>query len=105
MFLENLLQGFHSRARKTITAEKNNKKIKIIVVSDRVYPFFKGGAEKRYWEISKQLTRSGYEVCYLTGQWPEMPKRVTINGIKLVGVYKVGGFYRNGRKSISETGV
>ena len=38
--------------------------MKIAIVSDRVYPFFKGGAEKRYWDIAKYLTKKGNEVCF-----------------------------------------
>jgi glycosyltransferase involved in cell wall biosynthesis len=79
------------------------RKKKIIIISDRVYPYFKGGAEKRYWEIAKHLTNLGYEICFLTGQWPKMPKNSIIDGVQLKAVYKVGMFYINGRKSIWET--
>jgi glycosyltransferase involved in cell wall biosynthesis len=78
-------------------------KNRIVIISDRVYPYFKGGAEKRYWEISRYLTNSGYEICYLTGQWPKMPPTEIVDGIQLKGIYKVGRFYINGRKSIWES--
>ena len=77
--------------------------MKIAIVSDRVFPFFKGGAEKRYWEIAKRLTRKGHEVHFFTGQWPGMEKKMTVEGIHLHGVYKVNSFYVNGTKSIWES--
>lgn len=77
--------------------------MKIAIVSDRVYPYFKGGAEKRYWEIAKHLNCLGHEVHFYTGQWPGMPKQIVVDGITLHGVYQVKKFYVNGHKSIKET--
>ena len=77
--------------------------MKIAVISDRVYPYFKGGAEKRTWDIASFLTKKGYEFHFYTGQWPGMKRDEIIDGIHLHGVYKVGNFYVNGKKSIIES--
>ena len=77
--------------------------MKIALVSDRVYPFFKGGAEKRYWDIAKKLSEKGHKVCFYTAQWPGMKKKMKIDGIKIYSVYKIHNFYVNGRKSIKES--
>jgi len=77
--------------------------MKIAVISDRVYPYFKGGAEKRTWDIASLLTKKGYEFHFYTGQWPGMKRDEIIDGIHLHGVYKVGNFYVNGKKSIIES--
>lgn len=77
--------------------------MKIAVISDRVYPYFKGGAEKRIWDIARLLTKKGYEFHFYTGQWPGMKRDEIIDGIHLHGVYKVGNFYVNGKKSIIES--
>ena len=77
--------------------------MKIAVISDRVYPYFKGGAEKRTWDIASLLTKKGYEFHFYTGQWLGMKRDEIIDGIHLHGVYKVGNFYVNGKKSIIES--
>jgi glycosyltransferase involved in cell wall biosynthesis len=77
--------------------------MKIAIISDRTYPFFKGGGEKRYWDIAKELTLRNHEVHFYTGQWPGMKKKEIIEGIHLHGVYKVKQFYKNGKKSIFES--
>jgi glycosyltransferase involved in cell wall biosynthesis len=77
--------------------------MKIAVIMDRVYPYFKGGAEKRMWDIAQQLKDKGYEFHFYTGQWPNMPKNEIKDGIHLHGVYKVKKFYVNGKKSIKES--
>src|SRR3989344_5692812 len=77
--------------------------MKIAIVSDRVYPFFKGGGEKRYWDIAKELIKRGHEIHFYTGQWHGMKKEMKIEGIYLHGVYKVKNFYVNGKKSIKES--
>jgi len=77
--------------------------MKIAVISDRAYPYFKGGAEKRTWDIASLLTKKGYEFHFYTGQWPGMKRDEIIDGIHLHGVYKVGNFYINGKKSIIES--
>jgi glycosyltransferase involved in cell wall biosynthesis len=77
--------------------------MKIAIVSDRIYPFFKGGAEKRYWDIAKYLLKKGHKVSFYTAQWPGMKKKMIIEGIRIYSVYKVHNFYVNGRKSIKES--
>lgn len=77
--------------------------MKIAIVCDRVYPYFKGGVEKRYWDIARTLSKKGYEFHFYTGQWPGMEKEMVIDDIYLHGVYKVKNFYVNGKKSIKES--
>ncbi len=77
--------------------------LKIAVISDRVYPFFKGGGEKRYWELAKRLTVRGHEVHFYTGHWPGMQREMVVDGIRIHTVYRVSSFYVNGRKSIKES--
>ena len=36
--------------------------MKIAQVRDTLYPYTKGGAQKRVWEISKRLAKRGHEV-------------------------------------------
>jgi hypothetical protein len=39
--------------------------MKIAYVYDAVYPWVKGGAEKRIWEISKRLVERGHEFAFI----------------------------------------
>ncbi len=104
MIFDGLVRDFRDRIKLVPVKQSGSKNRKrIVVVTDRIYPYFKGGAEKRYWEVFTNLVRLGYEVTFLTGQWPGMVRRTTVDGIKLVGVYKVGEFYSHGKKSIPET--
>jgi glycosyltransferase involved in cell wall biosynthesis len=77
--------------------------MKLAIVTDRIYPFFKGGAEKRYWDMATNLTKRGHEFHFYTAQWPGMRKRMIIDGINIHSVYKVKNFYIDGRKSIVES--
>ena len=44
--------------------------MKIAFIYDAVYPWVKGGAEKRVYEIAKHLIQSGHEVhWYCVGWW------------------------------------
>ncbi len=43
--------------------------LKIAIVSDVVYPYSKGGGEKRIYEISKRLAERGHEVTIYCMKW------------------------------------
>lgn len=78
--------------------------MKILIICDRNYPYFKGGAEKRSWDISKILTKNNYQIKYISGKWPAMKEnKEKIEGIEIKGIYKVKNFYKNGKKSIYES--
>ena len=38
------------------------KKMKIALVYDAIYPYIKGGAEKRFYEIAKRLSKKGHQM-------------------------------------------
>lgn len=85
-----------------------NKKIvlekhKIIAfVSDSVYPFNKGGKEKRLHEISRRLVSEEREVHIYTMQWWEGPKVVQFEGVYHHAICKLHPLYHGDRRSISE---
>ena len=41
--------------------------MKISIVYDGIYPFIKGGADKRLYEIARGLVQRGHEVKWLLG--------------------------------------
>lgn len=79
--------------------------MKIAFIYDAVYPWIKGGAEKRIYEIAKRLADRGHEVhWYGIGWWFEGNNSRTIDhdGIILHGVCEPMQLYVDGRRSIKE---
>ncbi len=79
--------------------------MKIAFIYDAVYPWVKGGAEKRVYEIAKRLVQRGHEVhWYSIGWWwPENGKKnMIMEGIHLHGVSKPVKLYADNRRSITE---
>ncbi len=82
--------------------------MKIAFVSDVMYPWVKGGAEKRIWEIGRRLSKK-HDVHVYTMRWWENDKEyegdediIEKEGMKLHGVCKPTELYSNGRRSIKE---
>jgi len=75
--------------------------VKIAFVYDAVYPWIKGGVEKRIFEIARRLAADGHEVYWFgIGWWGN--KEIEHAGIKLVPCYKPVNLYSGGRRKISE---
>ena len=60
--------------------------MKIAFIYDAVYPFLKGGGEKRYWEIGTRLAAQGHDVTLVCIQAWEGPPDRKEGGISYVGV-------------------
>ena len=74
---------------------------KIAIVSDAIYPYNKGGKEKRIHELSTRLTDEGYEVHIYTMNWWGGDKCICEDGVYLHGVCGVKDLYTpSGRRSI-----
>ncbi|WP_048190625.1 glycosyltransferase family 4 protein [Methanobacterium sp. SMA-27] len=79
--------------------------MKIAFIYDAVYPWVKGGAEKRVYELAIKLAQRGNEVhWYSIGWWwPENGKKdMVMDGIHLHGVSNPIDLYSNDRRSIKE---
>lgn len=74
----------------------------IVVVSDTVYPYFKGGKEKRIFEITTRMARMGYNVHIYTMKWWDGPRDIIENDVHLHGIGSLHRVYAdaNGRRSI-----
>jgi len=75
------------------------RQIKIALVNDTVYPFSKGGAQKRVYEIARRLVQRGHEV-----HWYGMDYgRTEIDGIRLHAVSPLYRMYTSdGRRIITQ---
>ncbi len=79
--------------------------MKIAFVYDAVYPWVKGGAEKRVYEMAKRLADRGHQVHWygIGWWWPEEgEKDIKFDGICLHGVCKPFDLYTGDRRSIKE---
>jgi glycosyltransferase involved in cell wall biosynthesis len=70
-------------------------------VSDAVWPYNKGGKEKRLHEITTRLVKDGRQVDVYTMQWWDGPKSiVSPEGVHLHGISKKRDLYKGERRSI-----
>jgi glycosyltransferase involved in cell wall biosynthesis len=76
---------------------------KIVFVSDAVYPYMKGGKEKRLHEITKHLAQLGHDVHIYTMHWwaePTTTKRE--EGVTLHSLCKLHPLYHGNKRAIKE---
>ena len=78
------------------------KRMKIAFMYDVIYPYVKGGVEKRVWELSRRLAVRGYEV-HIFGMkfWDGDDTRI-VDGVILHGICPAKKLYANGRRTVRE---
>ena len=74
--------------------------MKIAFVYDVIYPYVKGGAEKRIYELSLRLAERGHEVHIFGMKYWDGPDVVEKDGIIYHGLCRPMDLYVNGRRSI-----
>lgn len=79
--------------------------MRIAFVYDAVYPWVKGGAEKRIYELGRRLAEQGNEVHVFGVRWWDGAETIEMEGMVLHGVCAPMELYVNGRRSISEAVV
>ncbi|NMB85472.1 MAG: UDP-D-galactose:(glucosyl)lipopolysaccharide-1,6-D-galactosyltransferase [Methanosaeta sp. PtaB.Bin018] len=74
--------------------------MRIAYIYDAVYPWIKGGAEKRIYELSRRLSARGHEVhCYGMKWWPG-DGELQRDGVCLHGICKPMPLYHEGKRSL-----
>ncbi|MFA6296286.1 MAG: glycosyltransferase family 4 protein [Patescibacteria group bacterium] len=78
--------------------------MKIVFVSDSIYPYFKGGKEKRIYEVTTRLVTLGHEVHIFTMKWWQGDSVIKKDNITLHGISKLYQLYnkKNKRRSIKQ---
>jgi glycosyltransferase involved in cell wall biosynthesis len=76
--------------------------LKIAIVSDAIYPYNKGGKEKRIYEISTRLARKGHNVTIYCMKWWEGPDTKIDEGVRLKAISPYFSLYSGERRSIKE---
>ncbi len=75
--------------------------MKIAYVYDAVYPWVKGGAQKRVWEIARRMA-DNHDVHIYGMQYWDGPATIDRDGVTLHGVCKPTELYAGERRSIPE---
>jgi len=74
---------------------------RVALVSDAIYPYFRGGKEVRYYEVARRLARRA-DVSVCTMKWWDGPAKVTDNEITFRAVSPQFQMYVGGRRSYRE---
>lgn len=69
---------------------------------DAVYPWVKGGAEKRIYEISRRLAARGHVVHCYGMKWWQGEDEIEREGVRFHGICEPRPLYVNGKRSIGE---
>ncbi len=75
---------------------------RIAFVSDAVWPYAKGGKEKRLHEISRRLVRADREVHIYTMKWWKGPNVIVREGVFFHSISRLHPLYRHHRRSIRQ---
>jgi glycosyltransferase involved in cell wall biosynthesis len=76
--------------------------VRIAFVSNVVYPFVTGGAEKRIYEIGRRLARADHDVTVYGRHYWDGPRETTYEGMTLRAVSDGRDLYTGDRRSIPE---
>jgi len=74
--------------------------MKIAFVYDAIYPYVKGGVEKRIWELAIRLSRRGHDVHLFGMKFWDGKDSIIREGICLHGVCPAHELYSGGRRSL-----
>jgi glycosyltransferase involved in cell wall biosynthesis len=77
--------------------------VNISFVSDAIYPYNKGGKEKRLYELSTRLSRTGHDVHIYTMHWWQTPEPSRQeHGVQLHAICPLYPLYRGDKRSLKE---
>jgi glycosyltransferase involved in cell wall biosynthesis len=77
--------------------------MRIAYVYDSVYPFVKGGGERRIYEVASRLSHRGHEISILGMKCWDGPRSFRDNGLYYRAISRrINPFHRSGRRSISQ---
>lgn len=76
--------------------------MKIAIISDAIYPYNKGGKEKRIYEVSTRLAKNGNTVTIYCMKWWEGKNERVENGVRLKAISNLYPLYSGERRSIKQ---
>ncbi len=84
------------------TIAHGSERMKIAIIYDVIYPFVKGGVEKRVWELAVRLSRRGHDVHLFGMKFWDGKDIINREGVTLHGVCPAHNLYTHGRRTIGE---
>ena len=90
------------RRRATVVPHDGDpaRPLRVAVVTDGLYPYFKGGKEVRYHQLLRRVSRPGVEVDVYTMHWWDGPKDRDEDGIALHAICRNWPMYSGERRSL-----
>jgi glycosyltransferase involved in cell wall biosynthesis len=81
-----------------------SRPVRVALVYDAVYPFQKGGGERRFHELARQLAADGVQVTlYGMRWWPGRDRVRVVDGVRVYGLCRGRSLYTaSGRRSIPQ---
>lgn len=76
--------------------------MRIAFVSDAIFPYNKGGKEKRIFEVTTRLAKRGHEIHLYCMNWWKGPAERIENGVHLHAICKYYPLYSGERRSIAQ---
>jgi glycosyltransferase involved in cell wall biosynthesis len=76
--------------------------MKVAIVSDAIYPYNKGGKEKRIYEISTRLAKKGHQITVYTMKWWDGPDTIIDECVQIKAISPYFPLYSGKRRSIKE---
>lgn len=77
--------------------------MKIVFLSDAIYPYNKGGKEKRLYELSTRLAQLGHDVHIFTMHWWDSKSKVRVEDkVTLHAISKYHPLYAGNKRSVKE---
>ncbi len=76
--------------------------MKIAYIYDAIYPYVKGGVQKRIWELSTRLAAKGHQVTIFGMKHWEGADIMYKEGVRLWGVCPPQDLFANGHRSVKE---
>jgi glycosyltransferase involved in cell wall biosynthesis len=77
-------------------------RLKIAIIYDVIYPYVKGGVEKRVWELAIRLSRRGHDVHLYGMKFWEGNDIIFREDVTLHGICTAQHLYSHGRRTIHE---
>jgi len=84
------------------TIAHGSERMKIAIIYDVIYPFVKGGVEKRVWELAVRLSRRGHDVHLFGMKFWDGDSLLLRDGVVLHGVCPAKNLYTGGRRTVGE---
>ena len=76
--------------------------MKIAIIYDVIYPYVKGGVEKRVWELAVRLSQRGHDVHLYGMKFWDGKDIISRKGVTLHGVCMAHNLYTHSRRTVGE---